>query len=427
MQATSPSPSGNILPSASQIVISGGSFVGSQNNVTMMMKERLEQIYEQVAPNAILNAGGRADEVKCFPGTRQEVLAKIEAWIAAAKAGNDHDCQRRIFWLSGPAGAEKSVIVQTLAERCIARNLPMTNFFFFRGDYTRSNARPVVATLLCQLLDTYPTLKPLLEAILVNKPLIFSRSLHDQFRHLIQNPVRAIREVSVDQGPIIILIDGLDEYYRPSDDIRLFVVAELARIKNTHHLRGTLDEHWPSESSTNAIVDKSSGQFIYAATVLRFITNSSACPALSLDKVLGVHPVKKSSPFAELDAIYTHILSQVEDWEATKDVLAAQFFYHHRLNGEVLKFYHASLSDFLRDKTRSGGYHIAISAFTEKVAPEHIRAIRDFDSLLLSLLLVINVRQPTSSINEALTSHCPPHFEWPNTEMDVNPVIIRFL
>ncbi|KAF5327399.1 hypothetical protein D9619_004070 [Psilocybe cf. subviscida] len=495
---------GNILHSASNVAITGGTFVASQQNVTTgkeYNKVDLGPIYELAAPNAILNAGGRADEVKCYPGTREEVLAKIEAWIDA----KEPDGERRIFWLSGPAGAGKSAIVQTLAEQCMIRGVPLVNFFFFRADVTRNHVSPVVATLLFQLFKLYPKLKPLIGDALAENPIIFNQALHDQFEHLIKDPIRALihHDPSAHRWPIVILIDGLDECdsagkheqqmllrvlhrlvsydnspfivlvasraephltmtfnelgscaesifldedYHPSDDIRLFVVAELARIKNTHHLGRALGAHWPSESSINSIVDKSSGQFIYAATVLRFIANSSASPAHSLDKVQGLRPVTKSSPFAQLDAIYTYVLSQVEDWEAAMDVLAAQIFlqknsnisfgldevlqplghevddlasyvsdlvaivkFHHYSGRSTLQFYHASLSDFLCDSTRSGVYYIGLTAFTERLVVAHIKGIRDGLTFFHSLLIVRCVRQSMPSINEALTSY-PPEF-----------------
>ncbi|KAF5327762.1 hypothetical protein D9619_004086 [Psilocybe cf. subviscida] len=523
---TPPLLSGNILASASHVAITGGIFIGSQSNVTTTSNEPnkgLHLIYYEAVPNAILNAGGRADEVRCHPGTREEVLAKIEAWIDTKELNRE----RRIFWLSGPAGAGKSAIVQTLAKRCMARGVPMVNFFFFRGDAVRNLARPIVATLLYQLVELYPELKPLVGAVLAEKPRIFDQALLDQFEHLINNPVRSIIHPSVHQWPIVILIDGLDECdsagkheqdvllrvlhglvfrenspfivlvasrpepqltmtfneigssaesvfldenYRPSDDIRLFVVAELTRIKNTHHLRGTLDEHWPSDSSINSIVNKSSGQFIYAATVLRFIATSSASPAHSLDRVLGLRPVMKSSPFAQLDAIYEYVLSQVEDWEAAKDVLAAQIFkstYFNALaalygppikledtlqplgrkpdelvsytsdltavvrfnhNDDELTFYHASLTDFLCDSTRSGVYHIDLGAFTERLAVAHVEGIRDARSLLLSLLIVCRVHRSAPSIDKVLTSYPPESHPRPHlTKAAITNIISPFL
>ncbi|KAF5327763.1 hypothetical protein D9619_004087 [Psilocybe cf. subviscida] len=532
-QATPPSPAGNILQSASHVVITGGTFIASQKNITIVKephKVNLGPIYELAAPNAILNAGGRADEVKCFPGTREEVLAKIEAWIDAKEPNREG----RIFWLSGPAGAGKSAIVQTLAERCMARGVPMANFFFFRADVTRNHARPVVATLLYQLIKSHPKLKPLIKNVLEETPRIFDQAPYDQFEYLINNLVRSIINLSVAQWPIVILIDGLDECdsagkceqeillrvlhrlvssedspfnvlvasrpephltmtfneigscaesifldetYRPSDDIRLFVVAELARIKNTHHLGCTLDEHWPSESNINTIVDKSSGQFIYAATVLRFIANSYMTPAHSLDKVLGLRTVTKSSPFAQLDAIYKYILSQVDDWDAAKDILAARILisppqrspqrwagtnpfdgprppitldqtlqslgrqadelasyisdltaivrFDHKRND--LEFYHASLSDFLCDTTRSGEYYIDLTAFSERLVIAHIKGIGDAKSLFNSLLLIPRVDRPTPSFIEAFTF--PPDYKTPSewyAPTDMKRLIIDF-
>ncbi|KAF5323731.1 hypothetical protein D9619_012972 [Psilocybe cf. subviscida] len=523
MQQAPPSPAGYILQSASNVAITGGSFVASQYHVTTTTVNQNDGpnklLYGQVAPNAILNAGGRADEVRCFPGTREEVLAKIEVWIDAKEPNSR---EPRIFWLSGPAGAGKSAIVQTLAERCMARSVPMANFFFFRADATRNHARPVVATLLFQLVKLYPKLKPLIEDALVENPIIFNQAVHDQFEHLIKDPFHAImhHDPSVEQWPIVILIDGLDECdsagkheqqmllrvllrlvsyenspfivlvasrpephltmafnevgscaesifldedYRPSDDIRLFIVAELARIKNTHHLGHALGAHWPSKNSIKSIVDKSSGQFIYAATVLRFIAHSSASPAHSLDRVLGLRPVTKSSPFAQLDAIYTYVFSQVEDWESTKDVLAAQIFYsanfsdllvplddilqplgheagelasytsdltavlvHSERMGEELVFYHASLSDFLRDSTRSGIYHIDLSEFTSRLAVAHIKGFGDIRSMRFSFLILGCVRQSTPSIKAALTSYPPELHPWPNLTREVNDILINY-
>lgn len=39
----------------------------------------LDVLYRHVAPNAILNAGGRADEVRGHPGTREKVIGRIES------------------------------------------------------------------------------------------------------------------------------------------------------------------------------------------------------------------------------------------------------------------------------------------------------------------------------------------------------------
>lgn len=422
------------------------------------------QIYDQVAPNAILNAGGRADPVGCYPGTREEVLSKIEKWIGGHETSN-----RGIFWLSGPAGAGKSAIVQTIAERCIERNIPMANFFFFRADSTRNHSGSVVATLLYQLFQLFPEWKELVMAITTQNPVILRQPIRDQFSALIHKPFGSIRETSGKER-LVILIDGLDECgsdsgkleqtsllrvlhdltmqgdhafmilvasrteghltmtfneigispdsiyldesYRPSDDIQAFLTQEFSRIKQTHGLRDTLDANWPHSADLDFITKKSSGQFIYAATVTRFVANSTASPKRSLEIVLGLRPVAKTSPFATLDTLYAFILSQAEDWKSVQDILAAQRVIslrswkasstsimtvlfplgyipddiHSSLSDltSIVQFkhwkreltvFHASLNDFLYDRSRAGSFYIDLNAFACRIAPLHFKQV----------------------------------------------------
>jgi hypothetical protein len=156
-------------------------------------------------------------------------------------------------------------------------------------------------------------------------------------------------------------------------------------------------------------VKKSSGQFIYAATVMRILGNPSTVPALSLERVHGIAPPAKNSPFAHLDAMYIYILSVVDDHEATQDILAAREFHERHFNyaekyttatikkflryynprytemffesclseltaiiqhrDNKLVFYHASVSDFLLDQSRSNKFYVDLDAFCAKVFP----------------------------------------------------------
>ncbi|KAF5324139.1 hypothetical protein D9619_011134 [Psilocybe cf. subviscida] len=414
----------------------------------------LDVLYKRVAPNAILNAGGRADEVRCHPGTREEVISRIEKW-GDAKDG----LTAPIFWLSGPAGAGKSAIVQTIAERCEQRKIPHANFFFFRADSSRSHASPLLATLLHQILLLYPSLRDRVATVLSTNPLIFDSGLEAQLAQLIVMPLRTIQQSSSEHHPLVLLIDGLDECdseskrsqqqilhtfdkvlaeqscplrllvasrdesqiraafnrlsasclqlylddeYSPASDIRLFVNAQFEQVKKTHPLAHTLNsDTWPSVDDINYIVEKSSGQFIYAATVMRFISDSSASPMLSLERVRGAAQLATKSPFSQLDALYTYILSQVNDQDALKDILHADLskgngrpslmevleLYNQkytqttvlscladitsiaRYQSDRLLFYHASFSDYLSDQSRSGDYFVDLAAFFYNILP----------------------------------------------------------
>lgn len=380
--STSTSPVGTVLASASHVVITGGSFVTSQTNTspdTSISTYIHLHVYYYILTssllktsgrystekwhqkNAILNSGGRAHPVACYPGTREDVMDDIDIWVQA-----NWMSLSKLMWLSGPAGSGKSSIVQSYAEHCIQHNVFSANFFFFRPDSTRNHGRSLAATLLYQIIDFHPQLKSIIGAIIAEKPLLLKGSLRDQFASLILHPVGDVHQSSTySENPIVLLIDGLDECsttgkqeqqviieildalvshrespfialvasrpkphltmafnnlssnvksvflderYGASADIRYYVTQELAKIKNSHHLAHTLDTKWPSPARINEIVDKSSGQFLYADIAIRFVSTSPASPELSLESVLRLRPVKRDSPFSELDAMYAYIL-----------------------------------------------------------------------------------------------------------------------
>jgi len=76
------------------------------------------------------------------------------------------------------------------------------------------------------------------------------------------------------------------------------------------------------------LVDKSSGQFIYAATVIRYVESPHHRPHQRLDSILGLHPPFKDLPFVELDALYTHILKITDDPQLFVDILIFPAMYY---------------------------------------------------------------------------------------------------
>lgn len=195
----------------------------------------------------------------------------------------------------------------------------------------------------------------------------------------------------------------LDNKYSPQEDIRLFVNAEFLRIKSSHPSAGSLPHNWPPASDVDDIVETSSDQFIYAAAVMNYIGHASTVPTLSLQRVKGIIPPANNTPFTRLDSIYTCILSRADDLEATRSILSMKLLgansdlvvdasevdllqaYDSRFTDIViesciaelsaiaqlteygnLEFYHASMTDHLLDRSRSGVHWIDIQAFHEK-------------------------------------------------------------
>ncbi|KDR66738.1 hypothetical protein GALMADRAFT_80531, partial [Galerina marginata CBS 339.88] len=421
-----------------------------------------DRLLEAASPAGFHNSNDRRDPPKCHPQTRVAVLEKIMSWIH----GLDPETRDTlIMWLYGPAGSGKSAIAQSIAELCHEEQILVASYFFARADSTRNHARSLVATIAYQALLCFPGIRDNVIASIDHDPLIFSRSLDAQLLALVIQPLRervesgyfdnaaATRVVVIDgldecddreaqleiltaisralqihQLPLIFLVSSrpehdirttfgigylsdistrlpLDDEYLPSEDIRLFLQDKFTEIKDTHAFRAHIPPAWPSDDVLEDLVSKSSGQFIYASTVIKFITSSRHRPHQRLDIVLGLRSARLEMPFAELDALYRYILSSVEDPESVIRVLALHFLsrvpsvsliesvlsldagdisevlcdltslvsvevigYVEEDQEQTMYVYHASLQDFLLDRSRSGRFYINGPVFRAELA-----------------------------------------------------------
>lgn len=279
---------------------------------------------------------------------------------------------------------------------------------------------------------------------------IFSRSLETQFANLIARPlVLAAVEDPSSSWPNLILLDGLDEChdemkqcaiieaicttltrfdiplrfliasrpephihnilrrpdvfsishylklddsFNPDQDIETFLDAEFSRIR-TYHSSMVSVVDWPSKDDIRHLISKSSQQFIYAATVIKFVGDPRYNPVKRLNMVLH-SPTKARliSPFTNLDNLYRQVLDAVRPenidailtifsiilnfsvWTPTLANIAGlmaipfqdiklllydlQSIIDFSLVDSEVKFIHASFSDFLQSQSRAGPYYI---------------------------------------------------------------------
>jgi len=403
-------------------------------------------LHRATATAAFHNSDERFDPPKCHPNTRLAVLTKIMKWIQWGE-----DLEAFIMWVYGPAGAGKSAIAQTIAEMCEAEMILLASFFFSRNDPSRSTVKPLIATIAYQITSNLPDAREAILVAIERDPLIFSKSLAIQVKSLIVAPLQPLAEAGYFNNPTsrrLIIIDGLDECfdarvqqhvvevlanahrqhqlplifliasrpeqhisfafstgilpsvtarialddsYLPKDDIKLFLTDKFQEIKSTHPRRAYIPPQWPLPDILNQLVEKSSGQFIYASTVIRYVTSIRHKPTDRLDIVLGIRPPQKDLPFSELDALYAQILGGVEDIEHVLEILGSIFFGNYVLHtsttegllsllepGDVevyladlsslitiddaayinIRILHASFTDFLMDPTRSKTFWI---------------------------------------------------------------------
>ncbi|KAF9556951.1 hypothetical protein CPC08DRAFT_752219 [Agrocybe pediades] len=160
-------------------------------------------------------------------------------------------------WILGAAKQEpvKSAIAQSTIEQGIERGLLLASFFFSRSDSSRNHTAPLIATLAYKLSTDD-------KSILNKGPTHFKKTLQRQFTSLVIQPLEAYLsgdEPTQHRMPFVIVIDGLDECIdRASQKAILTGLASSVQ---------TLDPQ-PGEEVIEELVNDSSGQFIYAATVV---------------------------------------------------------------------------------------------------------------------------------------------------------------
>ncbi|KDR71318.1 hypothetical protein GALMADRAFT_25087, partial [Galerina marginata CBS 339.88] len=324
-----------------------------------------ELLQEHVAPAAFHNSGERLDPPKCHPNTRVAVQQKIMDWVMGLDV---QALSALIIWLYGSAGVGKSAIAQSIAELCSVNGCLLATFFFSRTDPSRNHSRYFLATIAYQISTILPSTRPLILKAIDRDPLIFTRSLSTQFTALIIDPLQNLMDsgyIFELNSPRLVLVDGLDECldrqtqvsiidfisnaslrrqiplkflicsrpeyeisaalnsadlmsiltkvklddsFRPNDDIRVFFREKFDNIKQNHPLKQFIPSSWPGVEVIKSLVEKSSGQFIYASTVIKYVISPRHRPPDRLNVILNLRSAGRDLPFAELDALYMHIL-----------------------------------------------------------------------------------------------------------------------
>ena len=213
---------------------------------------------------------------------------------------------------------------------------------------------------------------------------------------------------------------SLADSYNPDADIKKYLVDRFSTIREEHPLRDYLPTPWPMKGVIDQLVAKASGQFIYASTVDKFISSMRHRPSERLDMLLGHRDAGELKPFEQLDFIYSVIFHRTDQvcrarmlrvlgaaivllglqeeltpsppswtYESLAEMISNPKPYSSRFierllgfeNGAVryllldleslltidnpagnIRFFHASLSDYLFDKSRSGEFWIDAGA-----------------------------------------------------------------
>ncbi|KAJ7814930.1 hypothetical protein B0H13DRAFT_1664345 [Mycena leptocephala] len=292
-----------------------------------------------------------------------------------------HSNKSSIMWLYGAAGMGKSAIAQMFAGNCQAQGRLGASFFFRRGDPKRGMWNGVFITLAYQLATSISELLLPVQQAVERDKLVVGRAMTVQFQKLLLQPFQntpglqfmpvivldgldECRDHKVQQQILHLFITAIREHHLPVrllitsrpephlretlqsrdtfsicrhselsaddsayNDIKIYLWEEFSRIYHEFLGRGIdLGPGWPASKAVKHLIKKSSGIFIYAATVIRFIGDEYSHPAERLTAVLNLDP-RSTAP---LDDLYTEILSVVPPestrlrvlhaiWQGTQD------------------------------------------------------------------------------------------------------------
>ncbi|KAJ3527286.1 hypothetical protein NMY22_g9844 [Coprinellus aureogranulatus] len=340
-----------------------------------------------------------------IPGLREEILAAIDACPSVFDKRLDEQLRilileplRKIDQAAIKASTFKAIIVDGVDE-CKGDQRKAVGTEQGHNMAKEDNHREIISTLMHASQDpSFP-----FRVIIVSRP---ERAIERRFNSFEDDGLQLKRVF-------------LDERYEPEADIELFLRARLDTIGRDHGLPKqwylkALPTNWPRHRTRDVLqylAQEASGQFIYAATVIRYIQDGTDTPHEQLKCVLDWKGAKGTRSFAALDALYAGILRGSPD-----PLLSVKWIcsFHHppfdlvppwyqkamlesspgqteivlgKLTALVglsdyhgqpaFTFYHKSLTDFLEDKGRSGDLHLDRRPVGQFLQERHYQVLKN--------------------------------------------------
>ena len=301
------------------------------------------------------NAGYQAGHHDaCLPGTRKSVLDGIMRWT-------ENPQERHVFWLNGLAGTGKSTIAQTFSEMVAKAGTLGASFFCSRDNLNRKELKHIFPTLAYQLACRYPAFRNRILRIIKQDPSVARNSLISQLKDLIVDPLSSTNiscvivvdalDECVDHQPASALLSVLGRHANDLPSVKFFITGrpepriqtgfslpllepitqifllhevELTNVDNDIrlYLREKLTavagrrndlylpDPWPHDRDLTTLVEKSSGLFIFASTLAKFIESGHHDPEERLQLIVTQSGSTLHEGGAGIDPLYTQVLER---------------------------------------------------------------------------------------------------------------------
>ncbi|KAF9067617.1 hypothetical protein BDP27DRAFT_899473 [Rhodocollybia butyracea] len=305
----------------------------------------------------------------CLPGTRQEIRDSITHSLTTPPDVNLKD-PGNLMWLSGVAGAGKSTISTSISQYFQELGRLGAFLFFNRADKLQSDPADVIRTIAFQLARSNIHIASAICTAIDNDPASIDSPIQTQFQKLLLDPLQIAASQNQIHGPIIVILDALDECgtaesrrslvslisddfpklppafrffitSRPDSDIaskfenqlkiakyplditmplsltdiRIYLDNQMVEIRERHSRRN-LSPTWPGEPQMKALTERSSGLFIWASTVTKYLLQSFK-PNDALKSILA-------KGLTTLDDLYAGALEVAGPWSDPTFIKEAQ-------------------------------------------------------------------------------------------------------
>lgn len=312
-----------------------------------------------IATDLLLNSlpyakdAGYNSTKRCHPGTRTILLDDICSWV------NEDESPESIYLLLDQAGGGKSAVAHSIAARFKDMDR-LGSVFCFNRSFPERTAGLLFPTIARNLAAIDPQIKSALSKVISSRPSdVTSTDIETQFESFVLLPAQQVTL----SGPIVIVIDALDESgtgssedrrsllsvlankagslprnlriivtARPEDDIYTRLVdrqhirckrmgrelLESTRIDIYTYISSTLqdlrDDFDEYEALCWRLAELSEGLFQFAFTVCTALTDDSSAGTTGEERMESLFPNAKMPTGSNsylLDDLYTRVLSSI--------------------------------------------------------------------------------------------------------------------
>ncbi|KAF6749796.1 hypothetical protein DFP72DRAFT_1073020 [Ephemerocybe angulata] len=344
------------------------------------LQSGIQKLAEHIAAGASHDSRERYPPPKCYPGTQDVILESVTSWFRHRAEGNP------ILWLHGPTGMGKTTVAQTIAEQIETERQLAAAFFFSRSSADRSDSSQFVASLASQMAPRIPGMLARVEQAVQRNPFIFTKAPSIQLEQLVIEPCKALNLQGLSRQLIIIdgldecigsadsdreheqeivlnlilalvtstlplgvlLCSRAEEWLKAAfedepfskmtdllslgwtskadEDIWHYFTKEFERIcarpRNRDAMR-SVEKPWPPLPVYRALVQRSSGQYVFAATAIRFIDDRWSVPQKQLERLMRSlsDPGEGATIFSPVDRLYLDIMRSCPNTDLMLQVL----------------------------------------------------------------------------------------------------------